>query len=73
MDKKNLILNFGKLLFYDLLQNMPIKCLNIPKNEAKLVKISILSLSEKVPENRPSIKSNFRGGLFFATVSESVS
>ena len=41
----------------------------MPKNDPKKVKISICSLlegiSEKVAENRPPIKSKFRGGILF--------
>ena len=47
---------------------MLIKYLKMPKKEAKFVKISIWSLSEvlseKVPESRPPIKSNFKGAFF---------
>ena len=68
----NLIFNLGKLLFYDSFQNLPIKCVKMPENEAKLVKISILNLSEvlsvKVTENRPPPKIKVS-----ATFSESAS
>ena len=47
----------------------------MPKNDPKKVKISICSLlegiSEKVAENRPPIKSKFRGGILFHNFSKS--